>query len=108
MRNLAAPRVPSALIGALLIGACAPLQWERTGTDAAVLNEDLQQCEQQARFHARQYAEVADNPTVIVTQSGQVGITHSPHAMLASDPRAEYDSLTSCMRDKGYREAASR
>jgi hypothetical protein len=107
MRNHRAQSV-LAIAVAFAMTACARVQWQRPGTDAAVLDRDLQQCEEQARVHAARLAAAGDKPAVIVSPRGQAGVVQSPHVAPASDPAAQYDALRSCMRARGYRETGSR
>ena len=88
----------------VLLAACSGMRWERPDTDAATVDEDLQRCELLARSHARRSRGIADQPAVIVSPHGGAGVAVPPSVVGATDPAAEYDALSACMRDKGYRQ----
>ena len=92
-------------MGALL-AACSGLQWERANTDTATVDEDLQRCELQAMAYGRRSSGTMDQPAVIVSPRGEVGVAVSPSVVWNIDPAAQYDALIACMRDKGYRQRA--
>ncbi|OGA31116.1 MAG: hypothetical protein A3G80_10995 [Betaproteobacteria bacterium RIFCSPLOWO2_12_FULL_62_13b] len=92
---------------AVFAGGCAAWQWQKAGADPAALDEDLQQCQQQASARAYSFA-LSSAPEVIVTPSGTAGVVRAPHAVPPIDPVLANDLLSSCMRAKGYRLAPVR
>jgi hypothetical protein len=93
----------SAVAVALLLAACADLQWEKPGVDAAALDQDLQQCTQRARLEARR-EEIPrlDSPLVLRAdpQGRPVVVPSSPRT--TDRYLAEHDFTAACMRTKGY------
>jgi hypothetical protein len=87
----------------LLLTGCADLYWEKPGVGAAALDQDLQQCSQQARLDARR-EEIPrlDAPLVIRAdpQGRPVVVPTSPRS--TDRFLAEHDFTGACMRAKGY------
>ncbi len=104
MRDLISPFAGIALF--CWLAACTSLQWERAGTDAVTADEDLRQCEQFAKDSARRSPGTREQPAVVVSGRGEVGVTLPSTPAPRSDPVVEYDALTACMRGKGYRQGS--
>jgi len=98
MRHLAALLLP------VLVAGCASSQWQKTGTDAAAIEADIKQCEEQANLYANRLASsgIGDKPAVSVSPRGQVGVIRPPSVLPPMDPVAEDNYFRSCMRDRGY------
>ncbi len=95
--------ISSSLIAVLALG-CAPLPWQKPGAEAAAVDDDVRQCEQQANVNARKLASsgIGDKPVVGVSPRGQAGVVRSPNVTAPIDPVAEDDYFRACMHDKGY------
>jgi hypothetical protein len=86
-----------ALLLSAALAACAtpsPMQWEKTGATAAAVNEDSEQCRQQARF-ARMPESVMAPPARSVADRGP--LTREEELVVQ-----ERMNFQACMREKGY------
>ena len=93
----------SAAVALLLLSAgCADMRWEKPGVDAAVLDQDLQQCTQRARLDARREETPRLDSALVfrADPSGRPVVVPNP----ARDDRylVEHDFVNACMRGKGY------
>ena len=87
-----------------LLAACAPLEWQKTGTaDPGDLEKDQALCLNKARLEARQRMQLKPPsvPQVVVGQQGRTVITHNE---LPDSERffLEQNLLRQCMTEKGY------
>ena len=86
-----------------LLTGCADLRWEKPGVEAAVLDQDLEQCTQRARLDARR-GEIPRLDAPLVLRADPQGRP----VVVPSGPRntdrflAEQDFTAACMRAKGY------
>jgi len=70
-------------------------------------DEDLVRCEQQARIAASRMAARESMPNVVV-DPGAGATVQLPPPQASRDVALEADSLTACMRGKGYRLAPAK
>jgi hypothetical protein len=97
-------RRSSAVILALLCTSCAPLEWRKSGADAAATARDVDECRDQARSRAQQEAPLFGMPRPPVVGmdtrgrivTGQAGRYDTERALL------EHDFMRICMRERGY------
>ena len=95
-------RLVCASVVILALAGCADYGWEKPGGDTATLEQDLQQCTQQARLDARrEQAPRLDSALVYRADPlGRPVVVPNP----ARDDQfmAERDFTNACMRGKGY------
>jgi hypothetical protein len=102
---------PVALLVLVLLAGCAApeVRWQKAGTGAATLQDDLDQCTQEARLQARReqvpsagLGSLPGGPPVIGTDT-QGRPVQAPRPPRQGDRfLAEHDLTRSCMRGKGY------
>jgi hypothetical protein len=97
-----------ALVGALLLAACAAQQeeWMKPGASSAEIDRDSQACEKTARVAAEREAfrGVPAPPPQVRVDRGGADIVHSPQPSAGLGEtalRSEY--YRKCMQDAGYR-----
>jgi hypothetical protein len=90
------------LCAAVLAAGCTTWQWQKPGADAAALEHDLDECQQQASARSYRFA-LSASPELIVTPGGAAGLVRPTHAVPPLDPALQSDLLDACMRAKGYR-----
>src|SRR5262245_969464 len=86
-----------------LIGACAELHWQKPGTSQAELDQELEQCRQDARLQASHEVlpMVASPQTIGGNPQGRPIVVQS-HQRDAERLLREQELMRSCMRDRGY------
>jgi hypothetical protein len=96
-------------IGLLCLAAagCADLRWQRSGTDAATGEVDLEDCRQQGRAQSARLAwPFPGDPTRVVAydRAGRAVLTPYPYPTWLDSDRAvrESELVGECMRRKGY------
>jgi hypothetical protein len=94
----------SAVAVAVLLAGCANLRWHKDGADAAALERDLGECQQQAHAQAvrQSWSYGLSSPPII-------GVDAQGHALLSQPRRTdsdlffmEHDLERICMRGRGY------
>jgi hypothetical protein len=97
-------QIVAALLLATFWAGCADLRWHKNGADAATLERDLGECQQQARAQAVRESWFHGNPGLPV-----VGVDAQGRAILSQPGRsdtdrflAEHDLERFCMRKRGY------
>jgi len=91
-----------AMAAAALTG-CADLRWHKNGTDAATLERDLGECQQQARAEAvrESWSHGPGSPIVGVDAQGRA-ILSQPGRVDTDRFLMEHDLERFCMRKRGY------
>ena len=97
-------RRASAVALVFLVAACAPLEWRKDGTDAAALQRDQSECQDEARLRARVEAPLFGQPP-----PAPVGMDNRGRAVTGRAARydtdralAEHDLTRACMEGRGY------
>jgi hypothetical protein len=86
-----------------MLAACADRHWDKSGVDAATLDEDLQQCTQRARLDARQQELPSFGAPLAIRTDPQGNPVVVPSTTRDTDRfLREQDSTGVCMRRKGY------
>jgi len=87
----------------LLAVGCAEMHWQKTGADAATIEEDLQICARIARFEAKQ-GELPRLDSPLTIRADPLGRpVVAPNTTRDSDRfLLEQDLTAACMRSKGY------
>jgi hypothetical protein len=87
----------------LMLAACADRHWDKSGVDAATLDEDLQQCTQRARLDARQRELPGFGSPLTIRADPQGNPVVAPSTTRDTDRfLIEQDLTSTCMRSKGY------
>ena len=95
-------------VAALLLAAsaagCADLRWHKDGADAAALERDLGECQQQARAQAAResWSQGISNPPVIGADAQGRVILSQPGRFDTDRFLMEHDLARACMNGKGY------
>ena len=97
---------PAGLVLALaLLGACTPMEWTRSGADAATTESDLSACSRQAWMRAQSGAFYGQSyliePIVQRDRKGRPFVNWGTRPF--PDPQVREQTLFNlCMRDRGY------
>ena len=87
----------------LTLAACADRHWNKSGVDAATLDEDLQQCTQRARLDARHQELPGFGSPLTIRADSQGNPVVVPSTTRDTDRFLREQDLTgACMRAKGY------
>lgn len=94
----------SAVTVALLVTACAPLEWRKDGTDTAARERDLGECQDHARLRARVEAPLFGQPPPAPVGMDSRGRVVTGRAARYDTDRAllEHDFTRVCMQERGY------
>lgn len=81
------------------------MEWTKPNTDPAATQEDIRQCQQQAKLRAARYPLPHDGsiPTTTAGPRGEVSIIGTSATIQSEDARQEFELMTSCMHQKGYK-----
>ena len=91
-------------VSALLAAGCADLEWQKPGAGAAALEQDLAECQAQARLRSSHFSRpfAPDWPRVIGMDARGRPVT-APYDRLDTDRFLyEHDLTRHCMNGKGY------
>ena len=96
-------RLSAAGVLALLAVGCADLVWRKPGTTQATLDQELEQCRQDARLQAgRELLPTLITPLMIGADPQRRPIVVQSHQRDAERLQLEQDLTRRCMRGKGY------
>jgi hypothetical protein len=96
-------RLSAAGVLALLAVGCADLVWHKPGTPQATLNQEFEQCGQDARLQAgRELLPTLTTPLMIGADPQRRPIVVQFHQRDADRLLLEQDLTRRCMRGRGY------
>lgn len=88
---------------ALIAAGCAELQWQKPGATEAMLEQDLRQCQAEARIRASRFAPFSSDWPRFAGVDSLGRRLNAPIDRLDSDRfLIEQDYTRSCMTAKGY------
>ena len=94
---------PLILVQLLLMGGCAQPAWEKPNAEPAVVKQDLEQCQHQARLQTSSLSrDSVAAPKVETDPFGRPVFGFQP-ADQSERLLREHDYTHSCMQQKGYR-----
>ena len=94
----------AAIVCLLFAAGCADLRWHKDGADAAALERDLGECQQQARAQAARESWspwLAGSPVIGVDAQGRANLSQ-PGRLDTDRFLREHDLARACMRGRGY------
>jgi hypothetical protein len=97
-------RLAAMTAAALLAAGCADLRWDKPGASASMLEQDLAECQAEARLRSTHFARpfAPDWPRVIGMDARGRPVT-APYDRLDTDRFLyEHDFTRSCMNRRGY------
>jgi hypothetical protein len=94
----------SALIVLSLTAGCAQVAWDKPGSDAVAVGNDLEDCRREARLHASRLGlhRTSPVPNVAVDPRRPETAVQIPSTLPSRDAVVEQDWTARCMRQKGY------
>jgi hypothetical protein len=97
--------LPVIVIHCSVIAACTPMEWTKPNTDPTATQEDIRQCQQQAKLRAARYPlpHGGSMSTTTAGPRGEVSIIGTPATIQSDDARQEFELMTMCMHQKGYK-----
>jgi len=96
-------RMAAVAASLLLCAGCADLRWEKAGASASLLEQDLSECQSQARLTAPHFARPFGPDLRVIGMDARGRPVTAPYDRLDSDRFLyEHDLTRRCMNQKGY------